>query len=215
MSRSETCPSCQVLKLQLELKDSIIKAKDDKITHLSDSLIQVQKELIAAKEEALRGYRDLVHDDGDWEGEAEWISGSDNSSIRENRAYIGHVTDDISKAKLKRSLEEQFGRVLEIDMITTKHCAFATFASKDSYEKAVEQGLLFIDGKEMGIEEPKRRVDGINGLNADVIITHCGLITTPPFELPALWYPPVAGLILVTVLEYSLLILELSSSSFR
>ncbi|CAG8493343.1 4490_t:CDS:2 [Ambispora gerdemannii] len=213
MSRSnnEPCANCEVLKLQLELKDSVIKAKDEKISFLSDSLIQTQKELIAAKEEALKGYRelqqmnssldanatssknnsqklkisnnnnhnslnDLLRTPSPFESQIEtglvlnniavepWnssdtdmVNGSNENLFRENRAYIGHVTEDITRAKLRRSLEDKFGRIIDLDMIISKHCAFVTFATKESYERAIDEGLLFIDGNNLGIEEPRKR----------------------------------------------------------
>ncbi|CAG8464510.1 9195_t:CDS:10 [Ambispora leptoticha] len=192
MSRSniEPCQNCEVLKLQLELKESVIKTKDEKISLLSDSLIQTQRELIAAKEEALREYRklqqlnsnlgaantsqkskingnpnghkntninnfnDLLSSSSAFDrqnnllekeqysvepsnsSDADWVSGSNEILFRENRAYIGHVTEDITRAKLRRSLEDKFGQ---------------------SYERAIEEGSLFIDGNDLGIEEPRKR----------------------------------------------------------
>lgn len=50
----QKCSNCDVLKLQIELKDAVIRSKEDKITQLQealttykDALIKSQKDLIS------------------------------------------------------------------------------------------------------------------------------------------------------------------------
>jgi hypothetical protein len=215
-----SCASCGVLKLQLELKDGVIKVKDEKITQLQDALVQAQKDLLAAKEEALSGYRQLLrvndernainisegessqsdvtptqsvandgvynhghshsisrrrrhvagsfcnsNGDNGWsksngkngdvaDGEIDLMANADMAG-KEKRAYIGHVVQSISRSRLKKELEDRFGRVYELDIIGTKHCAFVTFASCESFRAAVETGVVTVDSRELSIEVPK------------------------------------------------------------
>ncbi|CAG8553027.1 8360_t:CDS:2 [Paraglomus occultum] len=66
---SHLCSTCDVLRVQLRLKEDQLKAKedqlkakDDKICQLQEAVIQIQKDLIAAKEETLliKGLHELT-----------------------------------------------------------------------------------------------------------------------------------------------------------
>jgi len=66
---SHLCPTCDVLKIQLRLKEDQLnakedqlKAKNDKICQLQETVIQTQRDLIAAKEETLmiKGLHELA-----------------------------------------------------------------------------------------------------------------------------------------------------------
>ena|SRR6185312_3036372 len=66
---SHLCPTCDVLRIQLKLKEDQLKAKEDqlkakedKICQLQETVIQTQRDLIAAKEETLmiKGLHELT-----------------------------------------------------------------------------------------------------------------------------------------------------------
>ncbi|CAG8492865.1 13657_t:CDS:2 [Acaulospora morrowiae] len=94
------------------------------------------------------------------DNEPEWhLSNLNLSNLkkeREFRVYVGHI-NDASKKRIKKVLEENFGRVLEVEMIINRNCAFATFATRESYNSAVNQGFINVDGNDCCIEQPRPR----------------------------------------------------------
>ncbi|CAG8797544.1 4869_t:CDS:2, partial [Racocetra persica] len=61
------------------------------------------------------------------------------SGIGMHRTYVSGLTKDIDELKLRQCVEETFGKVLWIEMIQERKCAFIEFADKTSYESAIEQ----------------------------------------------------------------------------
>ncbi|CAG8467841.1 3455_t:CDS:2 [Acaulospora colombiana] len=170
--------NCEVLKKQVEIKDEIIRSKEEKISRLQESLIKIQQELIKVLKvkngnsgdqmgspssqipasiipisiDDTTTSRSLI-DIENSESESEWYQ---PSLRREFRVYIGHVTD-ITKQRLKRELEENFGQVVEVEKIINKNCAFATFATRESYNMAINRGIIYVDGHDCCIEQPRPR----------------------------------------------------------
>ncbi|KAF0395514.1 ntf2 and rrm domain protein [Gigaspora margarita] len=66
--------------------------------------------------------------------------------IGTHRAYVGGLTKDIDELKLRQCVEETFGKVLWIEMIQERKCAFIEFADKTSYESAIEQREFSLNG---------------------------------------------------------------------
>ncbi|CAG8549343.1 1204_t:CDS:2 [Funneliformis caledonium] len=169
------CSSCDVLKLQIELKDTVIKSKDEKIALLQEALIKSQRELIATLREdprqSIMSGRSLYGQNNDSRGNGklefvyiendcdstEWVHSNQENPLEEYRIYIGSVKSDTSKVNLKKTLEEQFGRVLHLDLVTNKSCAFVTFESYEKYNAAIKQGKIYVDGCTYPIQAARSR----------------------------------------------------------
>ncbi|CAG8564500.1 6270_t:CDS:2, partial [Scutellospora calospora] len=63
-----------------------------------------------------------------------------------HRTYVGGITKDIDELKLRQCVEETFGKVLWVEMIYERKCAFIEFAGKTSYESAIEQREFSLNG---------------------------------------------------------------------
>ncbi|PKY42672.1 hypothetical protein RhiirA4_397808 [Rhizophagus irregularis] len=177
----QKCSNCDVLKLQIELKDAVIRSKEDKIAQLQEALISYKDALIKSQKDLItvlkdypkhpttngRPFNEYNNNNGyscgsgnakldfiDIEGDCDWIHASQANPYegKEYRVFIGSVKPDITKTKLRRILEEQFGRVIHMDLVISKSCAFVTFESFETYDAAIKKGNVYIDGSAYSVQ---------------------------------------------------------------
>lgn len=74
-----------------------------------------------------------------------------------NRVHIGAVSPEITKIRLKECLEAAIGRVLEIDILRAKKCAFVEFADHGTYIEALNQGCVHLDQQVLHINTVRLR----------------------------------------------------------
>ncbi|RGB32646.1 hypothetical protein C1646_211364 [Rhizophagus diaphanus] len=130
----QKCSNCDVLKLQIELKDAVIRSKEDKIAQLQEALISYKDALIKSQKDLITVLKDYP------------------KHPTKYRVFIGSVKPDITKTKLRRILEEQFGRVIHMDLVISKSCAFVTFESFETYDAAIKKGNVYIDGSAYSVQ---------------------------------------------------------------
>ncbi|RIA89025.1 ClpP/crotonase-like domain-containing protein [Glomus cerebriforme] len=131
------------LNLQIELKDAVIRSKEDKIAQLQEALIVYKDTLIKSQKDLIA---ELTKQPTTNERPFNGYNNNGYSCNSEYRVFVGSVKPDMSKTKLRRMLEEQFGRVIHMDLVISKSCAFVTFESFETYDAAIKQGNVYIDG---------------------------------------------------------------------
>ncbi|CAI2167823.1 11173_t:CDS:10 [Funneliformis geosporum] len=199
------CSGCDLLKLQIELKDTIIKSKDEKIALLQEALIKSQRELILTlredpKQSIMSGRSlseqnndgrgksklELVYIENDCDPTTEWVHSNQANTLEEYRIYIGSIKSDISKVNLKQALEEQFGRILRLDLVTSKNIAFVTFESYENYNAAVNQGNIYVDGCSCTIQAAlyytKEKVENFQLHSKDINLAKTHLLALSQIE---------------------------------
>jgi hypothetical protein len=157
MSTNEkSCRNCVVLKAQLEQQEAIV-AKYLKIVQSQSELIQdLQNKSstvgTSSKSSPRKQYLPTTYNG--WETTS---SDPNNKKARVGyRAFIGSITSEIDKDSLKRCLEDSFGKVDSIDIISSKACAFADFASPTAYHNAVSEGAVLVNGIALSVERVRR-----------------------------------------------------------
>ncbi|EXX68298.1 hypothetical protein RirG_106450 [Rhizophagus irregularis DAOM 197198w] len=160
----QKCSNCDVLKLQIELKDAVIRSKEDKIAQLQEALISYKDALIKSQKDLITVLKDYPKHPttngrpfNEYNNNNGYSCGSGNAKldfidIEEYRVFIGSVKPDITKTKLRRILEEQFGRVIHMDLVISKSCAFVTFESFETYDAAIKKGNVYIDGSAYSVQ---------------------------------------------------------------
>ncbi|CAG8479568.1 15578_t:CDS:2, partial [Dentiscutata heterogama] len=128
------------------LKEGNYIKEDNQFTSTAESAIRDEIDLMKSIRECVYGqefdvdlnghenYRKLEAKNGHIPYLPDFLDG-----IGTHRAYVGGLTKDIDELKLRQCVEETFGKVLWIEMIQERKCAFIEFADKTSYESAIEQ----------------------------------------------------------------------------
>ncbi|RGB35383.1 hypothetical protein C1646_667762 [Rhizophagus diaphanus] len=154
----KSCRNCVVLKAQLEQQEAIV-AKYLKIVQSQSELIQDLQNKSSTvgtspKSSPRRQYSTNYTNYNGWDTTS---NDPNNKKTRGGyRAFIGSITSEIDKDSLKRCLEDSFGKVDSIDIISSKACAFADFASPTAYHNAVSEGAVLVNGIALSVERVRR-----------------------------------------------------------
>ncbi|RIA95664.1 hypothetical protein C1645_816362 [Glomus cerebriforme] len=156
MSLNEkSCRNCAVLKTQLEQQEAIV-AKYLKIVQSQSELIQDLQNKSSTVGTSSKSSPRKQHPTT-YNG---WDTTSNDLNNKKTRggyrAFIGSITSEIDKDSLKRCLEDSFGKVESIDIISSKACAFADFASPTAYHNAVSEGAVLVNGIALSVERVRR-----------------------------------------------------------
>jgi hypothetical protein len=166
-SCEKSCRNCVMLRAELEQKEAIV-AKYQKIVQSQSELIQ---DLSQNKSSAVGASskhsprRHHVEHPTTFNG---WDTTFDDKRTRGRqqqqqqqqpqgyRAFIGSITSEMDKDSLKKCLEASFGKVEGIDIIPSKACAFADFASPTAYHNAVSEGAVLVNGIALSVERVRK-----------------------------------------------------------
>ncbi|KAG9298252.1 hypothetical protein G9A89_002740 [Geosiphon pyriformis] len=133
---------------------SVSSAIDD--IHDEDDKKQ-EIEWVLSFEKKFQTYAQQKHYHHNPQNERNAVVSSETNPKSTNRVYIGGIPPEIQKPRLKKCLEVTFnGRVVEIDMLPIKKCAFAEFAHHETYMNALNQGYIQLDGDTMHINRVKK-----------------------------------------------------------
>jgi len=164
-SSEKPCRNCVILRAELEQKEAIV-AKYQKIVQSQAELIQdlSQNKSTVGPSSKHSPRRHHVEHPTTFNG---WDMSFDDKRTRGRqqqqqqqpqgyRAFIGSITSEMDKDSLKKCLEASFGKVEGIDIIPSKACAFADFASPTAYHNAVSEGAVLVNGIALSVERVRK-----------------------------------------------------------
>ncbi|CAG8445882.1 9333_t:CDS:2 [Dentiscutata erythropus] len=147
------------------LKEGNYIKEENEFTSTAESAIRDEIDLMKSIRECVYGQDMYTYGQvSQWRFEPKYLNGHENyrrleaknghipylpdflNGIGTHRAYVGGLTKDIDELKLRQCVEETFGKVLWIEMIQERKCAFIEFADKTSYESAIEQREFSLNG---------------------------------------------------------------------
>ncbi|CAG8549587.1 6067_t:CDS:2 [Cetraspora pellucida] len=134
-SNEKPCRNCEALRAQLEQKEAIVD-KYQKIVQSQNELLQ---DLTQKSPFASGSSRKQSENFGHF-----GTSSSFDLNSKVTAPKTRGKQDGIDKETLKKCLEDAFGAVENIDMIPSKACAFADFATQTAYHAAVSEGPKLI-----------------------------------------------------------------------
>ncbi|CAG8665174.1 9938_t:CDS:2 [Funneliformis mosseae] len=157
------CRNCAVLKAQLEQQEDAA-ARYLKFIQSQNELIQFlsQNKSTLEASSPRRHFSQYAYEqnyngsDASYDQGIRRARGKQIQMTKDCRAFIGSITSDIDKDSLKHCLEEAFGPVDSIDIISSKACAFADFASPTAYHNAVSEGAVLVNGIALSVERVRK-----------------------------------------------------------
>ncbi|KAF0496449.1 ntf2 and rrm domain protein [Gigaspora margarita] len=159
-SNEKPCRNCEALRAQLEQKEAIVD-KYQKIVQSQNELLQDLTQKSPYTSGSSRKQSENFGHFGtsssyDLNNKVTAPKTRGKQVSKSCRAFIGSITDGIDKETLKKCLEDAFGAVENIDMIPSKACAFADFATQTAYHAAVSEGAVCCTGIALSVERVRR-----------------------------------------------------------
>jgi len=168
-SSEKSCRNCAILRAELEQKEAIV-AKYQNIVQSQAELLQDLSQNksstvgTSSRPSSRRHPVEIPMTYNGWDtsfddkrrGRQQQQQQQQQPQQQGYRAFIGSITSEMDKDSLKKCLEASFGKVEGIDIIPSKACAFADFASPTAYHNAVSEGAVLVNGIALSVERVRK-----------------------------------------------------------